>query len=324
MMFDNSTRLRDAAVKVASAFLARNEGLTESVVKIAQEQMLNPDQTRRVCERANHLVNAAMRKQASTVDFDLADAAEVGRRLGAVEKIATRYFEPAAGVLEKTANDDEGKRKKDDDDEEDEDKKTVKKRESEAEESRKEARDKLAHQELVEAGIRAQGAYEDAQEGFFEAMMKTAYDGGDLGETMEAIAGYAPLAAQPHAMVAVAKLVKAAHLTRFERPLSFTPRTLEILHSEEELQKVASEVDPDLVNPGLQVSGSPVTFIRGKHAIWTSVDTLLDAYCSALCAHDAVARARLKPDHTRPAPMRTVSITHGGGGREYSVAGRNI
>ena len=318
MLFDNSTRLRDAAVKVASAFLARSEPLTDGVVKIAQERMLNPDQARRVCESANHLVYAALRKQANTVEFDVADPAEVNRRLGASEKIATRYFEPAPSVwTEKTAAEER-------DEEEDEEEKTVKEREKEHEQSRKEARSKLALQELEEEATRADDAYMQAQEAFFEAMMKTAADGDDMGVTMEAIAQYAPLAAQPHAMVAVAKLVKAAHLTRYDAPLSFTPRTLEILHNEAELQKVASEVDPDLVNPGLQVSGAPVTFIRGKHAIWTSIDTLLGAYCTALCSQDAVARAMLAPDHTRPAPMRQVRITHGMGGREYSVAGRSI
>lgn len=310
MLFDNSNRLRDAAVKVASGFLARNEGLTDGVVKVAQEQLLNADQARRVCERANHLVHAAMRKQASTVEFDVADPAEVARRLGASERVATHYFAPAGGT-EKTASEVDPQD-------------AVFEREAAHEALVDAEHRRLKLSELREGEVMAQDAYEHAQERFFGEMLKLAADGGDMGEAMEAFAEYAPLAAQPDAMLCVARLVKAAHLTRYERRLSFTPRTLEILHNPDELEKVASEVDPDLVNPGLQISGSPVTFIRGKHAVWTSIDTLLHAYCTALCAHDAVARAQLSPDHTRPAPRRRVSVTHGMSGREYSVAGRTI
>jgi hypothetical protein len=317
IQFDTSTRIRDAAVKVASGFLARKEGLTDGVVKIANDQGLNATQARRVCERANHLVHAALRKQANVVEFELADPTEAARRLGDREKVATRYFIPNVMPLgevlkiasEKAAED------------EDEDTQTVKRREAEHEASRAKTAAAAEATALNEAAFLADEAHQNAQEGFYAQMMKVAADG-DLADTMECLAEYAPLATQPHCMLTIAQIVKLAHVAFTGKTLSFTPRTLEILHSKEELEKVASEVDPDLTNPGLQISGRPVKFIRGRHAIWMSVDTLLNSYMSALMAHDAVARPQLSPDNTRAEFCRN-GVTHKAT-REYSVVGRGV
>lgn len=313
--FDTSTRIRDAAVKVASGFLARKEGLTDGVVKIANDQGLNATQARRICERANHLVHAALRKQANVVEFKLADPAEVVRRLGDREKVATRYFVPNViplGEALKIASEKAA---------EDEDTQIVKRREAEHEASRAKIAAAAEVTSLKEASFLADEAHDDAQEAFYAEMMKVAADG-DLAETMECLAEYAPLATQSHCMLTVAQIVKLAHLVFKGRPLSFTPRTLEILHSKEELEKVASEMDPDLTNPGLQISGRPVKFIRGRHAIWISVDTLLNSYMSALMAHDAVAQPGLSPDNTRAEFCRN-GVTHKAT-REYSVVGRGV
>lgn len=316
MQFDTSTRIRDAAVKVASGFLARAEPLTDGVVKVASEQGLNATQARRVCERANHMVHQALVKQANLVEFDLADPTLVETRMGATEKLATRYFVPAepSTFTTKTASDD--------DEEEDEDKKTVKKREAEHEAGRKKEVEKEKEAALNEAAYLADQAYMESQEGFYAELRKLAADGDDLAETMEVLAEYAPLASQPRCLLEAAKITKAAALVGRGEPLEFTQRTMDILTDDGAREKVASELDPDLTNPGLQISGMPVKFIRGRHAIWTSVDTLLDSYMSALTAHDAVARAQLAPDHTRGRFVRN-GVTHKAE-REYRVAGRSV
>lgn len=100
--------LREMAKEAAQKYVSQDRPMNETIEKIAKERKLNDHQVKRVCEYANHKVNAKLAEDSAYTTFDLADpdkileakeASFAGAYLGGLKE-----DEPSDSDTEKTAS----------------------------------------------------------------------------------------------------------------------------------------------------------------------------------------------------------------------------
>lgn len=261
MELDHSTRLKDIAIEAANAFLDRGEPLTSKIASLADTHDLNAEQATRVCEFANHAVWQSMRKHASTVEFPIAEPEKVREKLGHKTAVAMMHHtKSASNGTEKTAS--------------------VKTKIMDEWEQRETSqnlqiaydRAKVAFEEQTDVVQGRALRFMDGLERFTQFCKEAAMDGLDLDALLNQACHDSKVAKSPELLWKMAYCIKAAGLLA-DTPVTLSDKTMAAL-APEALEKVAQEVEPEHVVPGLHMAGNAVQYVNGEHKAWREIDTL--------------------------------------------------
>lgn len=309
MELDHSTRLKDIAAEAATAFLDRGEPLTSKIASLADRHDLNPEQATRVCEFANHAVWQSMRKHASTVEFPIAEPEKVRAKLGHKTVVAMMHLTPkaqASGGREKTAGLD-----------------TNNGRVLDEWEQREESQNRVIAYERAKVAFENQQdvvqgqalRFMDGLERFTQFCKEAAMDGLDLDQLLLQAASDSKVAKHPELMWKMAYCMKTAGLLA-DVPVTLSDKTMAAL-APEALSKVAQEVEPEHVVPGLHMAGNAVHYVNGEHKAWREIDTLEGEYGS-------LDNQRSALDEARRDMLRCKSQFENGMASESSRAGGSV